>query len=396
MSLNTDFLNMSDEDFAKAAEPTSAPASTGAATAAEPPVETQEPEAPAASEETTDTQETQEGAPVATQEPEPEGGEETDPEPAAVPAKETTPAAAEKKTEEPPATEPEDRAKEKPAENPVDYKAFFERVMAPFKANGKAIQLTSADEVISLMQMGANYTKKMQSIQHHRKYLLMLENNGLLDEQKLSLLIDLDKGDKEAIKKFFKDKNLDPVDVDTSSEVKYKTGSHAISDQEVSLASTIEDVKSMDGGLETLQSVSGWDKASKKIIGENPGLLTNIHAQRKSGVYDRISTEIERRRVLGQLPAEMPFLHAYKMIGDDLANRGVLQGGTRAAPSAPAPVPVRNPVTVRPARTPVTKAPDSSKVRAAAATRTAPKPVSTPINVLAMSDDDFLKMKPKV
>lgn len=54
------------------------------------------------------------------------------------------------------------------------------------------MQVNSVDEAIQLMQMGANYTRKMQELQPHRKTLLMLENNGLLDEGKLSFLIDSD------------------------------------------------------------------------------------------------------------------------------------------------------------------------------------------------------------
>ena len=60
----------------------------------------------------------------------------------------------------------------------TDYKAFHDKMMAPFVANGKTIQLQSVDEAIQLMQMGANYTRKMQSIAPHRKVLMMLEKMG--------------------------------------------------------------------------------------------------------------------------------------------------------------------------------------------------------------------------
>ncbi len=70
-------------------------------------------------------------------------------------------------------------------ETPPDYKALYEKVMAPLKANGKTIDIKSPEELIQLAQMGANYTRKMQAIAPHRKVLLMLENNGLLDEGKL-------------------------------------------------------------------------------------------------------------------------------------------------------------------------------------------------------------------
>ena len=102
----------------------------------------------------------------------------------------------------------------------VDYEAFYKKVMAPFKANGKMITLRSPEEAIQLMQQGANFTKKMQAIAPHRKLLIMLENNGLLDESKINYLIDLDKKNPEAIKKLVKDAGIDPKDIDTQAEKK--------------------------------------------------------------------------------------------------------------------------------------------------------------------------------
>lgn len=284
-----------------------------------------------------------------------------------------------------------------PAGEGSDHKAFFEKVMAPFKANGKVIQLQSADEVIALMQMGANYTKKMQAIQQNKKYLMMLENNGLLDEEKLSLHIDLDKGNPEAIKKFLKDKKLEPMELDLSEEPNYQQGAHAVTDQEAGLATAIDDLKTMDGGAETIQSVQAWDAASKKVLWDNPEILNVIHGQRQSGVYDRISTEIERRKTLGQIGPTVPFLQAYKIIGDELAAQGALQVGTK--PATPAQPPVgRTPVAVRPAKIP-TKVADNSRVRAAAPSRPSPNQVKrtmNPTDLLSMSDEDFLKLKHKV
>ena len=81
-------------------------------------------------------------------------------------------------------TEPEKKSIK--SSGSVDYEAFYKKVMAPFKANGKMITLRSPEEAIQLMQQGANFTKKMQAIAPHRKLLIMLENNGLLDESKIN------------------------------------------------------------------------------------------------------------------------------------------------------------------------------------------------------------------
>ena len=84
-------------------------------------------------------------------------------------------------------------------------KSFFDKVTAPFKANGRQMQIEDADDVIRLMQMGANYNKKMAGLKPALKMVKMLERNKLLDEDRLNFLIDLDKKDPTAIAKFLKD-----------------------------------------------------------------------------------------------------------------------------------------------------------------------------------------------
>ena len=75
-------------------------------------------------------------------------------------------------TEESDITEP----KEESDNQEVDYKDFYDKVMAPIKANGHTIQLKNQEEVIKLIQQGANYTKKMQELAPYRKAALMLKD----------------------------------------------------------------------------------------------------------------------------------------------------------------------------------------------------------------------------
>ena len=57
----------------------------------------------------------------------------------------------------------------------VDYKKFYEAMMSPIKANGKTFQPRTPDEDIRMMQMGANYTQKMQGIAPYLKKIQMLQ-----------------------------------------------------------------------------------------------------------------------------------------------------------------------------------------------------------------------------
>lgn len=297
----------------------------------------------------------------------------------------TAPAAAEPNK---PAAEPTTPAAETV---PVDYKAFHDQVMAPFQANGKTIQLRSVDEAIQLMQQGANYTRKMQAIAPHRKVLMMLENNGLLDESKLSRLIDLEKKNPDAIRALVKEAGIDPLDIDVHGESTYTPGNHAVPDEAIAFQTTLDEVSSTPDGQETVREITAsWDPESKAELWKDPSILGTIHQQRISGVYDRVVAEIERQRTIGAIPANVSLLNAYRVIGERMTQAGAFQDLVAAQQAAQHPA-VQHPVATRvaSAKPAVT---NSGKVSAAAPTRTAtPRRAEAFINPLAMSDDEFMK-----
>lgn len=268
----------------------------------------------------------------------------------------------------------------------VDYKAGYEQIMAPFKANGKTMQVKSVEEAIQLMQMGANYTRKMQELQPHRKTLLMLENNGLLDEGKLSFLIDLDKKNPEAIKKLLQDANINPLDVDMDKESTYQEGNHKVSDEEAQFRLVLDELNSNPVGRETLQTInSTWDQASKEVLWKQPEVMNTINAQRENGVYARITAEIERRRTLGVIQVGVPFLEAYRVVGDELHKAGAFNDLFKPRAPAVAPVATR-------AAMPKPTGLDP-KAEAAAVHRGSPSKTTSPLEAMQKaSDDEFLKM----
>lgn len=272
-----------------------------------------------------------------------------------------------------------------------DYKAGYERIMAPFKANGKMITPQSPEEVISLMQMGANYTRKMQEIQPYRKYLLMLENNGLLDEGQLSYAIDLVKGNPDAIKKLVKESGIDVLDINPEEEVKYQAGNHRVSDAEAAFATELEDAKSTPEGQATLQLISTtWDDHSKQALLENRGLVNTIVEQKANGIYDRIVSEIERLKILGQIPIGTAFLDAYNQVGNYLAANGGFNDLIKQKP-VEQPKPVVQPVATRVA-TPKSEITNTQQAAAASPSRVTPRKTEVLVNPLAMSDEDFMKL----
>lgn len=375
-----DILGMSDEDFLKMQVPSSepvdpAPVAAGQESAAsELVVEPEIKQDDDIVEEPDDTPAT------------PEVAAKVD-DPAATPAAKGQDPAAVPGTKEPEKSVPTGSPVE-PAAAAPNYEAFFNQVMAPFKANGKQIQLKTPEEAIALMQMGANYTRKMQEIVPHRKVLMMLENNGLLDEGKLSFLIDIQNKNPEAIHKLIKDAGINPLDIDTSTDPTYQPGNHRVADEEVAFKSVLQDLAGSEDGKATLQVINtSWDQASKDLLWKHPEIMATMHQQRENGVYDRIAAEVDRQRLLRTIPDTLPFLHAYKQVGDQMVATGAfadLVSNNASTVDSPAPVATR----VVPPKPAVV---NNDKANAAAPSKNTPRPAKTFTNPLAMADDEFLK-----
>jgi len=293
----------------------------------------------------------------------------------------------------------EEKTSEETAEAP-DYENLYKQIMAPFKANGREFAPASPEEVVRLMQMGANYTKKMQALKPNLRLMRMLENNNLLDEEKINFLIDLDQKNPEAITKLLQDGKIDPLDLDTTKESNYQPSNQKVSDAEMAFQDVVTDVGSTDQGRETIRHVNDtWDHASKQVIYQEPQVLAIIHEQRANGIYDQISAEIDRQRTLGNLE-NVPFIQAYKMVGDRLQAEGKFgqvaqsQGQqTQQQPqtTAQSPQTQRQVLETRPEtrRKPMT---NGDKAKAASPAPTAPKSKRQEFDPFAMSDEEILSI----
>lgn len=225
------------------------------------------------------------------------------------------------------------------AVEPPPYEAMYNQIMAPFKANGRDFKPESPEEAVKLMQLGANYTKKMHKLAPNLKLMRMLENNGLLDESKLNYLIDLNRKDTGAVHRFLKEAKIDPLDVDPNTPVQYNPGNYQVSDNEMAFHDAIATVRETPMGKDTITHVNeAWDAKSKQMLYQDPQILEVINEQRANGVYAKISAEVDRQRTLGNL-TNVPFIQAYHQVGGHLHKAGLLGNQSSTLdPQAPAPV----------------------------------------------------------
>ena len=280
----------------------------------------------------------------------------------------------------------DDKPKEAPA---VDYEAEYKKLLAPFKANGKEIKVDTVDDAVALMQMGANYSKKMAALKPNLKLMKMLENNGFLSEDKIGFLIDLGKKDPAAISKLVKESGVDPMDLDADKASTYKRTAYAVDDREIELDTVLDELQGSPAYTRTLDVVSNkWDVASKQAVSQAPQLLKVLHDHVASGIYDLISTEIEKERLFGRLKG-VSDLEAYRQTGDAINARGgfnhLVQKPVETKPVAPE--------IVQPKAKVVEDDKLKDKRRAASSTQTAaPSAPTQDYNPLGLSDAEFSKL----
>ena len=255
----------------------------------------------------------------------------------------------------------------------INYEEAGKAVFAPFKANGKTMQIRSVDEAVRLMQMGVNYASKMQQINNYSKTGKLLEQNGLLDEGKLIKLIDASKGDKAAITSILKEANVDILDLDTNENQNYTPQTKPVSNQEMAFFSVVDEVTSTPQGKETIDHIEkNWDPVSKDKLFNQPDLLKIINDHRASGVFALITEEVEREKMLGMINPNVPFIEQYEYVGKKLL------AARQARVQAQAPVP-HTPVVQQPVPAPQAQASmPSGPIAQRVGTSTPPKPAVDP------------------
>ena len=266
----------------------------------------------------------------------------------------------------------------------VDFEDAYKRIMAPFKASKRMMQVNNIDDAISLMQKGADYHSKMKTLSPHLKMVSMLEKEGLLNQDKLNNLIDLSKQNPQAIAKLIKDSGIDPLDIDTDEEVIYKPNNYGVSDKEFKINQVIDDIKNTSSFDKTINILSKeWDSESKNVISDNPEIISIINDHVSNGVYDKVQSIVDTERALGRL-TNVSDVEAYRHVAEQMQQQGQIVSGNNATTSTKASVTktkAKDPAVVQ------------QKRKAAAGTRkTSGKSNSVSSNYLGMTDEEFMKL----
>lgn len=207
-----------------------------------------------------------------------------------------------------------------PEENSeVDYEAFYAEMTKPFKANGREIQVDNPQDAIRLMQMGANYSKKMEAMKPKQALLKVLEDNKLDNAEQLGYLIDLANKKPEAIAKLVKESDINLYDFDIDQADGYSPNLEIT--QPSLFEEVLNDVLTENEDMVNVIGFMGqWDNESKDILYNEPNILRAIAEQKQNGLYDQIVGVIEQERLFGRLK-DIPYLQAYSQVEKTILER---------------------------------------------------------------------------
>ena len=270
---------------------------------------------------------------------------------------------------------------EAPEEGGIDYKAAYERIMAPFKANGREITLQNIEDQRTLMAKGANYEQKMRGIKPIRAVQRTLEDasiikDGSIDENRLNFLMDVNRGDKQAIAQLLKETEFDPMEFDPEEHVQYTPGNHLPSESQMGFDEVVDELSTNDNFGRTVDIVTKeWDNASRDHFFGEPGDLRKLQQDVDNGVFEEINSIVANEKMVGRL-TDLSDYDAYVAVATARAR----QHQESQAPQEQPPV-VHKEV----------KRDASSKRRAVAPSKGTTPKGKAQFNPLAMSDDDFEK-----
>ena len=168
-----------------------------------------------------------------------------------------------------------------------------------FKANGKEYTFTP-EEMMSqfpkIFGQAMDYTKKTQALKPWRKTIDAIESANLSHDQ-INLMIDVFKGDKNAIAEVMRRTGVDALDLDTENNV-YTPKDYGRDETALAIKDIVDEISS-DKEFNITQQILNkeWDDRSFSELTRDPELIKLLHIDVKSGTYDKVQPIAEKLKV---------------------------------------------------------------------------------------------------
>ena len=168
-----------------------------------------------------------------------------------------------------------------------------------FKANGKEYTFTPEEMMAQFPKVfgqAMDYTKKTQALKPWRKTIDAIESANLSHDQ-INLMIDVFKGDKNAIAEVMRRTGVDALDLDTENNV-YTPKDYGRDETALAIKDIVDEISS-DKEFSITQQILNkeWDDRSFSELTRDPELIKLLHIDVKSGTYDKVQPIAEKLKV---------------------------------------------------------------------------------------------------
>ena len=220
------------------------------------------------------------------------------------------------------ATEDEDPIEDVESEEDInDEIAQKEQQELVFKANGREFKFTQ-DEMLEqfpkIFGQAMDYTKKTQAMKPWRKTIDAIEQ-AKLGHEDINLMIDVMKGNKEAIAEVMKRTGVDSLEIDTENS-KYTPNDYGRDDKALAIKDIVEEI-SVDKEYEITHRVLSkeWDEKSFRKMTEDPDLIRLLHVDVKTGMFDKVQPIADKIKVFDR--GNKTDLEYYRLASIELAQQ---------------------------------------------------------------------------
>ena len=261
------------------------------------------------------------------------------------------------------------------------------------RADGTDFELTE-DELKQLASKGMNYTRKMQEIKEYREHVSAIKEANLSKDD-INLMIDVLKGDKDALATVMKKTGVDALDLDVDNS-QYVPKNYGRSEVELEIDEVVSTIARDPEYVTTKHIISSnWDKQSQMEFVKDPIKIAKLHEDVKTGTFDKVVPLMLKQKALdGARKSDIEYyIEAGKVYYENLA-RETYVNQMREAEKAKKEQEIRS-VKEQEAKRSVVK---DTAVKRKAATMTKPKTVKRSIDDMldsALSDEEFSKLMEK-
>ena len=182
------------------------------------------------------------------------------------------------------------------------------------KANGKEFEMT-LDELKQTASKGMDYLKKTTALKPYRTMIAAMEENKVSPED-INLLIDLKKGNKEAIAKLIKENEVDVYDLPEAND--YKPQEYRQSETALEMKEVLNTISKDAEFSRTSEIYDAFDDQTKAFLNEDPSRIVGLHNDVKTGVFDKVLPLAEKKAMIDGYNA--PFLQYYLQAGQEILN----------------------------------------------------------------------------